>query len=205
MIGDKVLIKDKHIANAETIFNNIQIIPKMVIAISGPSGSGKSGTAIVLASKLTVLGHSVYVLSADNYAKLPPRDNEKYRKTIHNLKEYLGSNDEIYFYRLNNIVQKFKQKEKIINLRIMNNSKNCIEYESKVINFANKDILIIEGTWSMKIKGIDFCVFLDAHISETLKHREERGRDPISKFGEYALQIEYNKLIKLKDSINLII
>lgn len=55
---------------------------KLVIAVSGGSGSGKTSGAAALREALAMVGLKGYVLSGDNYPRRIPRHNDEERLTI---------------------------------------------------------------------------------------------------------------------------
>ena len=57
---------------------------RVVIAIAGESGSGKSVTATTLAGELDATGIVTIVLHQDDYFLLPPRTNHEHR--VHDLR-----------------------------------------------------------------------------------------------------------------------
>lgn len=55
---------------------------KLVIAVSGGSGSGKTSGAAALREALAMVGLKGYVLSGDNYPRRIPQHNDEERLTI---------------------------------------------------------------------------------------------------------------------------
>ncbi len=93
------------------------------------------------------------------------------------LKNYLGTNNEIDFDKLTNIISKFKSGENSIYLKRMGRQMHELWYEA--IDFSNIDVLIIEWTHgnSDNYSGVDIPVLLNSTPSETLAHRKSRNRD----------------------------
>jgi mannosylfructose-phosphate synthase len=173
--------------------------PKIVIAISGPSGCGKSTLAEEIKKRLVENEKAPLVIHCDDYARIPPRDNENLRKSLVRAKKhkvlvkYLGEESEILFSRLNSIIEDFKKHTEVIPLRFMQNKLNKLLHENYEIPFKNIDTLIIEGTWGMKLQA-DLKIHFDTDFLQTLESRIMRSRDPIEKEGEVVLQIEQTKL-----------
>ncbi len=88
MPGDKVHIEDTHIAKAKTIFaellRELKALSgeKVVIAVCGGSGVGKSETASLLSYFFGTLGIGSYTLSGDNYPRRIPMYNDAERLHI---------------------------------------------------------------------------------------------------------------------------
>ncbi|MFC1744747.1 adenylylsulfate kinase [Candidatus Riflebacteria bacterium] len=213
MPGDAIAISPLHIQRAEKLFPGLQnrLKEKSTIAVCGPSGSGKSETASLLGTMCIKSGMKSYVLSCDNYAIRPPRDNENYRRELFDsgaekaLKDYLGTKNEILFNRLEQIVSDFKGQKNEIQLRFMDNRQNRIANEAKSLDFSRTDILFLEGTWSGLIENIDLIIFIEADPAKTLAHRRKRGRDPLDSFGEIVLALEQKKLLNIRKRAHLVV
>ena len=207
MVGDRLLVTPEKVRRARELFGLIgaKLEPGTVLAVAGPSGSGKSETASLIGTWAIQGGQRAYVLSCDNYAILPPRDNESKRKELYDqqgreaLTSYLGSPREILFDRLESIVDGFRSRRSHLDLRFMDVEANRVLAEAKTTDFADIDVLIMEGTWSGKVEGAHLRLFIDASPEKTLEHRQRRGRDPLTPFGEVVLRIEYEKLIRLSE------
>lgn len=94
MPGDKVEIGTDHIRKSETIFRELlKIIPqnlgetkeKLVLAVCGGSGVGKSEIASLLSYYFNELGIGSYTLSGDNYPRRIPKYNDAERLRIFRL------------------------------------------------------------------------------------------------------------------------
>ena len=90
MPGDKVGIYDCHKIMARSLFPELEKMvmqrilchEKTVISIFGGSGSGKSGTAVLLGEYFQMSGLGCYVLSGDNYPRRIPVYNDGERLHI---------------------------------------------------------------------------------------------------------------------------
>ncbi len=212
MIGDKPLIGPSHIVRAEKIYAEVKNLgPKCVIAVGGPSGSGKSEIASLLGSAFIRDGRPAYVLSCDNYPWRPPRSNDAHRVDLYEkgsekaLAEYLGTAHEIDFNRIAALVKEFKSGAPALALRIMDSSEHFVHSDRKILDTSKIDVLVLEGTWSGTVAGTDRRVFLETNFEETLEHRRKRARDPITPFGETVLGIEQGKLDRIKEQCHLVI
>jgi alpha-galactosidase len=204
MVGDKPLIGESHIKRANALFPVLQKMAagkdKFVVAIGGESGSGKSETSALIGTRFIQSGSPAYVLSCDNYPHRPPRMNDAHRVEIfeeqkeNGLREYLGTENEIDFPRLGQLVAAFKRGEPTLSLRIMNAAEHYVQENDRVLDVSNIKVLVLEGTWSHFVPGADARVYLETNFRETLEHRKARARDPITPFTEMVLQIEHAKL-----------
>lgn len=92
MPGDKVKIEEEHIRKSEVVFRQLLNIlqdeaskekdEKIVIAVCGGSGVGKSETASLLSYYLTQQGIKSYTLSGDNYPRRIPVYNDAERLRV---------------------------------------------------------------------------------------------------------------------------
>jgi hypothetical protein len=92
MPGDKVVIGEKHVAKADVVFR--ALVPlvrpvldgpapgKVVLAVHGGSGVGKSEVGSLLAYYFNALGIGAYVMSGDNYPHRIPKDNDHERLLV---------------------------------------------------------------------------------------------------------------------------
>ena len=82
MLGDVLLITEKHLKAGEIIIEKIMASrkPKMIIGISGESGSGKSELAHVIAKGLRKHGIFAKPLHIDNYYRILPLKRTDWRK-----------------------------------------------------------------------------------------------------------------------------
>lgn len=93
------------------------------------------------------------------------------------LQQYLGTENEIDFFEVNEILKDFKNGKEKIWLRRMGRKDSELWYEK--IDFSNTNILIIEWTHgnSDYLKNIDIPILLNSTPEETLEHRKRRNRD----------------------------
>ena len=88
MPGDSVQIGEKHIQKANVIFPALLRLirenpaEKIVVAVSGGSGVGKSETASLLSYYFNQLGVGAYTLSGDNYPRRIPAQNDAERERV---------------------------------------------------------------------------------------------------------------------------
>lgn len=92
MPGDKVAINETHVRKSKIIFDALmKILPdalahsdsdKVVLAVCGGSGVGKSETASLLSHYLNNMGIGSYTLSGDNYPRRIPMYNDAERLRI---------------------------------------------------------------------------------------------------------------------------
>ena len=258
MPGDKVVISEYHIDRANRIFpyllEEIKKIKeesgskKIVVAVCGGSGVGKSGIAAVLSYYLKEIGLGSYTLSGDNYPHRIPEYNDaerlhlfregalkemlkdgEYTKerfdiihalqvegedaNLENIKKYpwyesyingghktlegyLGTENELAFKELEDILNKFKSGADKIWLKRMGRTNTELWYDE--IDFKDVGVLMIEWTHgnSDYYKGVDIPILLHSTPQETLEYRLLRNRDGEidSPFTTMVLEIEQEML-----------
>ena len=254
MPGDKVVISEYHIDRANRIFpyllEEIKKVKeesgskKIVVAVCGGSGVGKSGIAAVLSYYLKEIGLGSYTLSGDNYPHRIPEYNDAERLHLFRegaLKEmlkdgeyskerfdiihalqiegedadpenakkydwyksylnggrkalegYLGTENELGFKELEDILTEFKSGADKIWLKRMGRTDTQLWYED--IDFKDVGVLMIEWTHgnSDYYKGVDIPILLHSTPQETLEYRLLRNRDGAidSPFTTMVLEIE---------------
>lgn len=238
MPGDKVEINDEHIRKSKIVFEELmQILPdalensadkKVVIAVCGGSGVGKSETASLLSHYLNQKGIGSYTMSGDNYPRRIPMYNDAERLRIFRnagikamveadldeeafdivrklqeqeidasdeniekypwfatylngalagLKTYLGTENEINFDEVTDILKQFKDGKDKIWLKRMGRTDSELWYDK--VDFSEKNVLIVEWTHgnSDNYQGVDIPILLNSTPEETLAHRRSRNRD----------------------------
>lgn len=112
------------------------------------------------------------------------------------LVEYLGSQQEINFEEVSDIVARFKQGAQALYLRRMGRERDALWYEK--VDMGDVRVLVIEWTHgnSDHLRGVDIPVLLNSTPAETLAHRRARSRDgsPDAPFITLVLGIEQRML-----------
>ena len=128
-----------------------------------------------------------------------PKHTEEYdwyesylRNGKEGLKGYLGTNNEIGFDEVEEIVKEFKAGTDEIWLKRMGREDTELWYEK--VDFSKIQVLVIEWTHgnSDNYKGVDIPVLLNSTPQETLAHRRARNRDGAtdSPFTMMVLELE---------------
>lgn len=109
---------------------------RIVVSLFGGSGSGKSTVAECLQHLFFADGISSYVLGGDNYPRRIPKRNDEERERIYKeqgepgLAAYLGSNEELEFNRMNEVLRVFHRGDDSIEIKHMGREDGQI-YESE--------------------------------------------------------------------------
>lgn len=112
------------------------------------------------------------------------------------LEGYLGTDKEIDFAEVEQIVRQFKDGQEQIWLKRMGRDEASLWYEK--VDFGPVQVLIIEWTHgnSDGYRGVDIPILLNSTPQETLAHRRSRNRDGAidSAFTTLVLEIEQRLL-----------
>lgn len=123
------------------------------------------------------------------------------------LKSYLGTDKELDFNELTNIVSLFKNGASAIMLKRMGREETELWYDK--VDFSSINVLIIEWTHgnSDGYQGVDIPILLNSTPQETLEHRRSRNRDgkTDSPFTTMVLEIEQELLVSQAAKAKLII
>ena len=206
MLGDVLLINDLHKAAADDLFRRLKKICeqkkngyRFIVAISGESGAGKSELSHSLALLLKNAGKRVKVLHTDNYYKTAPKERTAWRREHGTSK--VGPNE--YDWKLlNRNIREFKEGREAMT--------PCIDIISQqvdklITNFADVDILVVDGLYAIKSKSVDLKVFIDLTYHETKMEQAVRGKEVMDEFRAQVLEMEHRALRKLKPLADLII
>ncbi|MGD8427492.1 MAG: hypothetical protein PVH63_07660 [Balneolaceae bacterium] len=190
MIGDIIHIKKHHLPPAHKIFDmireSVQESKKVyTITIGGESGSGKSTLGLAIQQVLQESGYKSFIFHIDDYFKLPPKDNHENRlKTLANV-----GPQEVDLDLLQKHIELAKKGVKKLEKPLVHYKENQIRYVS--VDMSDVDVIIVEGTYTTVLKGIDCKVFMLRNYEDTYENRVNRARDPIIPFNEEVLKIEH--------------
>jgi uridine kinase len=200
MLGDVLLITEKHEKAAEQIVDRLSRIEshKMVMAIGGESGSGKSELAHVTSRRLKDKGELAKILHIDNYYRVSPQERTEWRKR-HGV-ESIGLSEYDWDLINQNIAEFRESKEAVL---------PCIDLltdqEDRLItNFEGIKYLIVEGLYPLKA-DVDLRIFIDLTYHETKKAQILRGKEPQNEFRLQVLQREHEVVQSLRPSADLLV
>ena len=206
MIGDKIILKPKYMETSEAIFDillqdlSFTENKKIVVAFGGESGSGKSVSAMCFQKHLIQKKISSLIFHQDDYFKFPPLTNHEYR--LHDI-SHVGI-DEVEMDLLNHHIEEFKQGKPLIIKPEMNFNTN--EKLEEICYTENINVLLIEGTYTLMLKNVDYRIFMDRTYKETKENRLNRGRDLVDmEFIETVLEIEHQIIRPTRNLANIIV
>jgi uridine kinase len=200
MIGDVLLITENHKTAAQAIIRRILEIPskKIVIAVSGESGSGKSELAHMIAKEIKSRGERAKILHTDNYYLVSPTDRTAWR--MKNGIRSVGLSEYNWDLLAQNI-EDFKQDKE--------STLPCIDLltdqeDRLMTNFKGIRYLVLEGLYALKA-NTDLKIFIDLTYHETKKAQILRGKEPQNAFRVQVLEREHEVVRELKHLADLIV
>lgn len=202
MLGDVLLITEKHQKAGEIIIEKVlsERKPKMIIGISGESGSGKSELAHVISKGLRIHGIFAKPLHIDNYYRILPLLRTEWRKQhgIENVVGY-GEYDWDTLYRN---VQEFKEGKV--------STSPCVDLVTEQVDqlttdYSTVDMLVIDGLYAIKTEGVDLRIFIELTYHETKKAQVVRGKEPQNDYRMAVLEKEHQMVQALKPMADVLI
>lgn len=196
------MIEDKHRKAGDDIVRHILKYKKdkMMIAISGESGSGKSELAHVVARGLRSNGIMAKPLHIDNYYRIHPLERTEWRKS-HGIEKVVGY-DEYDWDTIYRNIDDFRHDR--------TSEMPCVDLVTEQIDrlitdFKGIDMLVIDGLYAIKTDGVDVRVFIDLTYHETKKAQLVRGKEPQNEYRMAVLEQEHKMVSALKDSADIIV
>lgn len=215
MIGDKLVLEEKHWYIAQKVTK--KILPKikvskkrLSIAVSGESGTGKSEIAYVLGKELKRKKIDSKIIGADDFFHLP--NGSKYGQSDWFRKKcptIIGP-WEVHLNWMQATINMFKDKISFAYIPLSDRIEEKLKL--KKIKFLPQDkIIIAEGTHCGCL-DVDYNIFLSAtYIDSKDKRLNKRKRSEVknkklAKFiEEVVLPKEHKQVLKNKKRANIII
>ena len=158
---------------------------RVVVAIAGESGSGKSITATSLAQVLETDGIGTVVLHQDDYFLRPPRANHDYRCAD---LQRVGPH-EVNLELLAAHVVAFRASLNGVDGPLADHPSDS--FLVRRLDFGSASVLIVEGTYVLRLPDTDIRIFLQATHAETAERRRRRNRDVDAPIVDQVLAIEH--------------
>jgi len=204
MIGDKLVIKNKHRGAAEQIVD--RILPQIrssrriyTITIAGESGSGKSETGQAVADVLNGRGYKTVVFQQDDYFIHPPKTNDRARRRDI---LWVGMGEVRLDLLDEHLMQARSGVETIVKPLVVYEEDRITE---ESVSLRGVAALLAEGTYTTALANVDTRVFIDLIYRETLQSRLERAREAQDDFLEKVLEIEHRIISAHKSRADFIV
>lgn len=201
MIGDVLLITPEHQKAALGILSYLDQLPgdKVVLAIGGESGSGKSEIAHEVARNLKLRKTPAKIMHIDNYYLTSPAERTPWRKE-HGL-ESIGYS-EYDWENINRNLKEFQQDQDQVSMP-------CVDLltdqeDTLITSFMGIKYLIIEGLYAIQADA-DIKVLIDLSYHETKKAQFKRGKEPTNEYRWQVLQREHEVVQSLRSEADLLV
>lgn len=201
MLGDVLLISEGHRKAAAAIMEYLLSInsPKVILAVGGESGSGKTEIAHEVARTLKERGTPAKVMHIDNYYRTSPAERTTWRKE-HGL-EQVGYTEYDWEAINRNLAEFHEDKERV--------EMPCIDLltdqeDTLITSFKGLKYLIIEGLFAIQAEA-DLRVLIDLTYHETKKAQYQRGKEPTNDFRWQVLEREHQVVQSLRPKADLLV
>ena len=202
MLGDVLLITEKHQKAGEIIIEHIlaKRKPKMMIGISGESGSGKSELAHVIAKGLRKHGIFAKPIHIDNYYRILPLLRTEWRKK-NGIQKVVGYGEYDWDTIYRNIAE-FKEGKV--------STGPCVDLVTEQVDqlttdYSTVDMIVVDGLYAIKTEGIDLSIFIELTYHETKKAQVVRGKEPQNEYRMAVLEQEHQMVQALKPKADILI
>jgi len=201
MLGDVLLITENHKRAAKQLISHLDNLSgdKIILAIGGESGSGKTEIAHEVARNLKIRKTPAKVMHIDNYYQTSPAERTPWRKE-HGL-ESIGYT-EYDWVLINRNINEFRNDEERVKMP-------CIDLltdqeDLLITSFKGLKYLIIEGLYAIQAEA-DLKVLIDLTYHETKKAQFTRGKEPTTEYRWQVLQREHEVIQSLRSKADLFI
>jgi uridine kinase len=204
-LGDILAIKEeyKKVGDqiSEIVLKNFPRKEKLIVAVGGESGCGKSEIAYVISDNLFKSAYELrsFILHVDDFFLLPRKERNELR--VQTKLEFVGIS-EINQDELAYIIKKFKEDTGLTLIPIYD-ILTSTQYKL-VVNFQNIPVLIAEGLYANSIEA-DYNIFIDRTYHDTKKFQIERGKEVMDEFRFGVLEREHQAVSQLRKRANFII
>jgi uridine kinase len=200
MLGDVLLINDQHRKAGAQIIEILKEYgsKRLVVAIGGESGAGKSELAHVIGRGLKKTGKLAKILHIDNYYKISPAERTAWR--LEHGMQRVGL-EEYDWELIQQNIQEFREgREAVL---------PCIDLltdqEDRLItHFEGIQYLLVEGLYPLHAEA-DLRIFIDLTYHETKKAQLLRGKEPQNEFRLQVLEREHEVVQSLRPLADFIV
>lgn len=201
MLEDILIIHEKHKRAAREILEILDLkkpIPRIIIAIGGESGTGKSVVSHMMSKYLKKDKIYAKIIHTDDFYLIDPKIRTQWRKE-HSIED-IGLK-EYNWKKIYEVIQHFKEKNVV--------EMPCVDLLTDQVDvlrtdFSDIDILIIEGLYALKINA-DVRIFIDITYRETHNAQIIREKEIPDLFRLKVLEQEHKNVQKLKTDLTIII
>lgn len=201
MLGDVLLITEGHKKAAKGIINYLEKIEgeKVILAVGGESGSGKTEIAHEIARELKNQRTPAKTMHIDNYYLTSPLERTSWRQE-HGI-ESIGHSEYDWDTINRNLAEFHEDKDRVI--------MPCIDLltdqeDQLITSFKGFRFLIIEGLYAIQAAA-NLKVLIDLTYHETKKAQFERGKEPTTDYRWQVLEREHEVIQSLRSQADLLV
>jgi uridine kinase len=201
MLGDVLLIEEKHKLAAKAVVERVNALngDKIIIAVGGESGSGKTELGHEIARLLKSQNTPAKVMHIDNYYKTSPQERNPWRKA-HGV-ESIGYTEYDWDLINQNLAEFRANAEEAI--------MPCIDLltdqeDTLTTSFKDLKYMVIEGLYAVQAQA-DLRVFIDLTYHETKKAQLVRGKENMDQWRAQVLEREHQVVRSLRSLADLIV
>jgi len=201
MLGDVLLITEDHKKAASEILWYLDKIAgeKVILAVGGESGSGKTEIAHEIARALKKRGTPAKVMHIDNYYLTSPVERTPWRQE-HGI-ESIGFT-EYDWDTINRNLNEFQEDQDRVTMP-------CIDLltdqeDQLITSFKGLKYLVIEGLYAIQAAA-NLKVLIDLTYHDTKKAQFERGKEPTNDYRWQVLQREHEVVQSLRPQADLLV
>lgn len=158
---------------------------RIVVAVAGESGSGKTVTALALSGVLTDSALPAVVVHQDDFFVRPPRANHEHRR---HHPDSVGP-DEVNLSAMQEAIDAFRSGAPGVDVPQVDRATDS--FRTQRLDLTQARVLVVEGTYTFLLERIDLRVFHEASWTETAARRASRARDAHEPFVDDVLRIEH--------------
>lgn len=201
MLHDVLLITEKHKQAARQIVERINTMEgsKIVIAIGGESGSGKSELGHQVAHLLKAQRTPAKIMHIDNYYNTSPQERNPWRKA-HGV-EYIGYS-EYNWETINQNIREFRDDAEVAVMPCVDLLTDQDDFLTT--SFKGLRYMVIEGLYAVKAEA-DLRVFIDLTYHETKSAQLLRGKEEVDEWRMEVLEQEHRVVRSLRPMADLIV
>jgi len=193
MRGEVLVISEEHRRAGQVIATHLLSMGrrKMVVAIGGESGAGKTAIAHVVSKTMKSAGMVAKVINLDNYYRVEPAERNEWRKE-HGL-ESIGP-EEYDWELIRRHIDAFLAdgEAELPCVDILTDQVDLLRTTFKGIPF-----LILDGLYPLLLDA-DVKIHLDSEHNKILRAQELRGKEKLDDFRIDVLDREHEATKKLR-------
>ena len=201
MLGDVLLITEKHKKAAKAILEHVGKMTgeKIVIAVGGESGSGKSELGHEIARLLKAQGTPAKIMHIDNYYKTSPQARNPWRKA-HGV-ESIGYTEYDWDAINRNLAEFSADADDVLMpcIDLLTDQEDQLRTSFKGLRY-----MVIEGLYAIQAEA-DLRVFIDLTYHETKKAQLVRGKENMDQWRLQVLEQEHQVVQSLRPKANLLV